>query len=98
MKYVLLIDFFLKHGIDSDKQLPYVHVDIAGSSGLYPDMPKATPLLGLSAMYLKGRFWSVKNWLRNKRGERQISLIVLPKKIVLELMSDKMIECYMYAL
>lgn len=45
-----------KHGIDSDKQLPYVHVDIAGSSGLYPDMPKATPLLGLSAMYLKGRF------------------------------------------
>lgn len=44
-----------KHGIDSDKKLPYIHMDIAGSSGLYPDMPNATPILGLSAMYLKNR-------------------------------------------
>lgn len=42
-----------KHGLDSDQKLPYVHIDIAGSSGLYPDMPTATPLLGLSAFYLR---------------------------------------------
>ncbi|CAB4022915.1 aminopeptidase [Paramuricea clavata] len=45
-----------KHGLDSDKQLPYMHIDIAGSSGIYPDMPFATPLLGLSAFYLRDLF------------------------------------------
>jgi hypothetical protein len=32
-----------------------VHIDIAGSIGLYPDMPTAVPLLGLSALYLRDR-------------------------------------------
>ncbi|XP_028391016.1 putative aminopeptidase W07G4.4 [Dendronephthya gigantea] len=44
-----------KHGTDSETQLPYVHIDIAGSSGEYPNMPTATPLLGLSALYLRDR-------------------------------------------
>ncbi|CAB4004725.1 aminopeptidase [Paramuricea clavata] len=44
-----------KHGLDSATQLPYVHIDIAGSIGLYPDMPTAVPLLGLSALYLRDR-------------------------------------------
>ncbi|XP_046851213.1 putative aminopeptidase W07G4.4 [Xenia sp. Carnegie-2017] len=44
-----------KHGSDSQQKLPYVHFDIAGSSGIYPEMPTATPILGLSAFYLRDR-------------------------------------------
>lgn len=33
-----------KHGIDSDKQIPYAHIDIAGSSGPFPGLPTASPL------------------------------------------------------
>lgn len=33
-----------KHGNDSDKQIPYTHVDIAGSSGDFPGLPTGSPL------------------------------------------------------
>jgi len=35
------------HGIDSEKPLKYTHVDIAGSSGPYPGIPTAAPLVAL---------------------------------------------------
>jgi len=39
-----------KHGIDGDKPLKYTHIDIAGSSGPYPGIPSAIPLISLARM------------------------------------------------
>lgn len=39
-----------KHGIDSDRPLKYSHMDIAGSSGPYPGMPTAAPLVALGKL------------------------------------------------
>ncbi|XP_057308334.1 putative aminopeptidase W07G4.4 isoform X2 [Hydractinia symbiolongicarpus] len=39
-----------KHGIDSDRPLKYSHVDIAGSSGPYPGMPTAAPLIAFGRL------------------------------------------------
>lgn len=39
-----------KHGIDSEKPLRYTHVDIAGSSGHYPGIPTAAPLVALTKL------------------------------------------------
>lgn len=41
-----------KHGIDSDKPLPYSHIDIAGSSGPFPGVPTGAPLLAFSAQFI----------------------------------------------
>jgi len=35
------------HGVDSDQPLKYTHIDIAGSSGHYPGIPTAAPLLSI---------------------------------------------------
>jgi len=37
-----------KHGLDSEKPLKYTHLDIAGSSGPYPGIPTAAPLIAFA--------------------------------------------------
>lgn len=39
-----------KHGIDSERPLKYSHIDIAGSSGPYPGIPTAAPLVALGKL------------------------------------------------
>jgi len=39
-----------KHGLDSEKPLKYTHIDIAGSSGPYPGIPTAIPLITFAKM------------------------------------------------
>ncbi|PAA55346.1 hypothetical protein BOX15_Mlig030939g2 [Macrostomum lignano] len=41
-----------KHGLDSDRPIAYTHIDVAGSSGDYPDPATASPLLALAARYI----------------------------------------------
>jgi len=41
-----------KHDIDSTNPIPYTHIDIAGSSGPFPGIPRATPLLTLAARHI----------------------------------------------
>ncbi|KAL4232326.1 Cytosol aminopeptidase [Mactra antiquata] len=43
------------HGNDSDKPLPYSHLDIAGSSGPFPGVPTGAPLLALSGYFILPR-------------------------------------------
>ncbi|XP_026125680.1 putative aminopeptidase W07G4.4 [Carassius auratus] len=42
-----------KHGMDSDKPLPYSHIDIAGSSGPFPGVPTGAPILAMATKYLE---------------------------------------------
>uniref|UniRef100_A0A672MKS1 Putative aminopeptidase W07G4.4 n=1 Tax=Sinocyclocheilus grahami TaxID=75366 RepID=A0A672MKS1_SINGR len=42
-----------KHGVDSDKPLPYSHIDIAGSSGPFPGVPTGAPILAMATKYLE---------------------------------------------
>ncbi|CAM4715040.1 unnamed protein product [Leuciscus chuanchicus] len=46
-------DIFALHGVDSDKPLPYSHIDIAGSSGPFPGVPTGAPILAMAAKYLQ---------------------------------------------
>jgi len=39
-----------KHGLDSEQPLKYSHLDIAGSSGPYPGIPTAAPLISFAKM------------------------------------------------
>ncbi|XP_062854766.1 putative aminopeptidase W07G4.4 [Trichomycterus rosablanca] len=41
-----------KHGVDSDRPLPYSHIDIAGSSGPFPGVPTGAPLLAMATKYI----------------------------------------------
>ncbi|CAJ1069121.1 putative aminopeptidase W07G4.4 [Xyrichtys novacula] len=41
-----------KHGVDSDRPLPYSHVDIAGSSGPFPGIPTGAPIIAMTANYI----------------------------------------------
>ncbi|KAJ8396923.1 hypothetical protein AAFF_G00012460 [Aldrovandia affinis] len=41
-----------KHGVDSDKPLPYSHIDIAGSSGPFPGVPTGAPILAMASRYI----------------------------------------------
>ncbi|XP_036953053.1 putative aminopeptidase W07G4.4 [Acanthopagrus latus] len=41
-----------KHGVDSDKPLPYSHIDIAGSSGPFPGVPTGAPILAMATNYI----------------------------------------------
>ncbi|KAM9858501.1 putative aminopeptidase W07G4.4 [Aulostomus maculatus] len=41
-----------KHGIDSDKPLPYSHIDIAGSSGPFPGVPTGAPIIAMATKYI----------------------------------------------
>ncbi|KAK7109356.1 hypothetical protein V1264_013409 [Littorina saxatilis] len=44
-----------KHGIDSEKPLPYSHLDIAGSSGPFPGIPTGAPIIAMAAKYVLPR-------------------------------------------
>lgn len=44
-----------KHGIDSNKPIPYSHIDVAGSSGPFPGVPTGSPVLSLSYHYVLPR-------------------------------------------
>lgn len=44
-----------KHGNDSDKKIPYSHVDIAGSSGPFPGIPTAAPMASFVYKYVVPR-------------------------------------------
>uniref|UniRef100_A0A672YJH8 Putative aminopeptidase W07G4.4 n=1 Tax=Sphaeramia orbicularis TaxID=375764 RepID=A0A672YJH8_9TELE len=41
-----------KHGVDSDKPLPYSHIDIAGSSGPFPGVPTGAPIIAMATKYI----------------------------------------------
>lgn len=41
-----------KHGKDSDKPLPYSHLDIAGSSGPFPGVPTGAPIVAMAARFV----------------------------------------------
>uniref|UniRef100_A0A8C4QDD3 Zgc:152830 n=1 Tax=Eptatretus burgeri TaxID=7764 RepID=A0A8C4QDD3_EPTBU len=43
------------HGRDSDKPLPYSHLDIAGSSGPFPGIPTGAPVAALAGHYILGQ-------------------------------------------
>lgn len=43
--------FIFQHGKDSSTPLPYSHVDIAGSSGPFPGVPTASPLVAFTASF-----------------------------------------------
>ncbi|KAG7273147.1 hypothetical protein CRUP_034545 [Coryphaenoides rupestris] len=42
-----------KFGVDSDKPLPYSHIDIAGSSGPFPGVPTGAPILAMATNYIQ---------------------------------------------
>lgn len=50
--FIILSSGLNKHGIDGTVPLPYSHLDIAGSSGPFPGIPTAAPVLALSRYYL----------------------------------------------
>jgi len=44
-----------KHGIDSDQQLKYTHLDIAGASATYPDPVTGSPIVAMATRYVINR-------------------------------------------
>lgn len=46
------LSFMTQHGKDSDKPLPYSHLDIAGSSGPFPGVPTGAPIVALAAQFV----------------------------------------------
>ncbi|NP_001279257.1 uncharacterized protein LOC767682 homolog [Callorhinchus milii] len=44
-----------KHGIDSEKPLPFCHIDIAGSAGPFPGVPSGVPVIAMAAKYILNR-------------------------------------------
>jgi leucyl aminopeptidase len=49
-----------KHGGDSDKPLPYSHVDVAGSSGPFPGIPTGAPIVAMAHAFVLNRESSAK--------------------------------------
>lgn len=50
--FLILSSGLDKHGKDSETPLPYSHMDIAGSSGPFPGVPTASPLVAMAAKYI----------------------------------------------
>ncbi|XP_076437665.1 putative aminopeptidase W07G4.4 [Babylonia areolata] len=44
-----------QHGVDSNQPYPYSHLDIAGSSGPFPGIPTAAPVVAMAACYVLPR-------------------------------------------
>ena len=44
-----------QHGSDSEKPLPFSHIDIGGSSGPFPGVPTAAPVLAFAAQFILPR-------------------------------------------
>ena len=53
--FCLIVRLIIKHGNDSSQQLPYTHVDIAGSSGPFPGKPTGSPLPSFFNKYILPR-------------------------------------------
>ncbi|KAK7456570.1 hypothetical protein BaRGS_00039324 [Batillaria attramentaria] len=53
--FLILASGLDKHGKDSDKPLPYSHIDIAGSSGPFPGVPTGAPIIAFAARYIMPR-------------------------------------------
>lgn len=53
--FLILASGLDKHGIDSDKPIRYSHVDIAGSSGPFPGVPTAAPLVAMAHAFALNR-------------------------------------------
>jgi len=53
--FMILASGLDKHGQESDLPIPYTHIDIAGSSGPFPGVPTATPMLALAARHIMPR-------------------------------------------
>uniref|UniRef100_A0A8C9SBL4 Zgc:152830 n=1 Tax=Scleropages formosus TaxID=113540 RepID=A0A8C9SBL4_SCLFO len=50
--FLILASGLDKHGVDSNKPLPYSHIDIAGSSGPFPGIPTGAPILAMVSRYV----------------------------------------------
>ncbi|KAM7540222.1 hypothetical protein Aperf_G00000037969 [Anoplocephala perfoliata] len=46
-----------EHGLDKERELPYVHVDIAGSAGKITEVPTASPISTLTAAFILPCIW-----------------------------------------
>lgn len=44
-----------KHGLNSEKPIPYTHLDIAGSAGDLPHQPTGRPIPALCQMFVADR-------------------------------------------
>ncbi|KAK3094658.1 hypothetical protein FSP39_004605 [Pinctada imbricata] len=53
--FLIMASGLEKHGIDSDKPLPYSHLDIAGSSGPFPGVPTGAPIIAMAANFVLPR-------------------------------------------
>ncbi|EUB63494.1 Putative aminopeptidase W07G4.4 [Echinococcus granulosus] len=56
--FMILASGLEKHGLGCEKQLPYTHIDVAGSAGLIDTLPTAAPLMMLTSMFVLPRVWS----------------------------------------
>lgn len=55
MAFMALAAGIDKHGCDSELPLPYMHLDIAGSSGPFPGIPTGSPILALTHAFVVNR-------------------------------------------
>ncbi|KAL5111559.1 putative aminopeptidase [Taenia crassiceps] len=59
--FMIMASGLEKHGLGCEKQLPYTHMDVAGSAGLIDTLPTAAPLMMLTSMFVLPRVWNVNN-------------------------------------
>ncbi|KAI1303166.1 putative aminopeptidase W07G4.4 [Halotydeus destructor] len=53
--FLLVVSGLDKNGLDSERPLPYSHIDIAASSGPFPGIPTGAPIPALAVNYLLSR-------------------------------------------
>lgn len=53
--FLLQVSGLDRHGLDSEKQIPFSHIDIAASSGPFPGIPSGSPIPALVVNYLLSR-------------------------------------------
>ncbi|VDD77364.1 unnamed protein product [Mesocestoides corti] len=57
--FMIMASGLEKYGLGCDKQLPYTHIDVAGSAGLIDVLPTASPLMLFTSMFVLPRIWSM---------------------------------------
>ncbi|KAJ8286176.1 hypothetical protein GJAV_G00035390 [Gymnothorax javanicus] len=50
--FIIMSSGLDEHGVDSERPLPYSHIDIAGSSGPFPGVPTGAPILAMAYRYV----------------------------------------------
>jgi len=50
--FMIVTSGLVKHGVDSASPLPYVHLDIAGSSGPFPGVPTGAPIPTMAKYFM----------------------------------------------